>query len=288
VANTIKTLVDGQVVTSFKEEGYYYPIRIVMNEEYFRGKEDVGNIPLFNKNGLIYLRDVGTLSHMVGPVEIDRKNQMRLIKVTASVVGANIGTTTNAVYAKIKDVQLPQGSFIKAGGQAQMMKENFKALGMILVLALFFAYVILTIQFESLIWPLLILLRIPLSLAGITAALFFTGTPLGVTVLIGVLILSGIEIVHGVVLLTFIQQLMEKGMAVKEAVINGALIRMRPVLMTAFVGILGLVPLAFGLGEGTELLKPMAIGVIGGLLFSLFLTFYFMPAVLLMIINKKR
>jgi HAE1 family hydrophobic/amphiphilic exporter-1 len=106
-------------------------------------------------------------------------------------------------------------------------------------------------------------------------------------VLIGVLLLAGIEIVHGVVLLTFIQQLMEKGMETREAVIKGAMLRMRPILMTAFVGILGLVPLAVGFGEGTELLKPMAIGVIGGLLFSLFLTFYFMPAAFMMIMNKN-
>jgi len=287
VANTIKTLVDGQVATSFKEEGYYYPVRLVMKEEDFRGKEDIGNIPLFSRNGLIYVRDVGTLTHTVGPVEIDRKDQMRLLKITASVVGANVGKTTKAVYGKIKDISLPQGSFIKAGGQAQMMKENFKALGLILVLALFFAYVILAIQFESLVWPFLILLRIPLSLIGITLALFVTGVPLGVTVLIGVLLLAGIEIVHGVVLLTFIQQLMERGTAVREAVIRGALLRMRPILMTAAVGVLGLIPLAIGFGEGTELLKPMAISVIGGLLFSLFLTFYFMPAAFLLIMNKK-
>jgi len=93
--------------------------------------------------------------------------------------------------------------------------------------------------------------------------------------------------VHGVVLLTFIQQLMERGTAVREAVIRGALLRMRPILMTAAVGVLGLIPLAIGFGEGTELLKPMAISVIGGLLFSLFLTFYFMPAAFLLIMNKK-
>lgn len=186
-----------------------------------------------------------------------------------------------------KDILLPPGSFLRTGGQAQMMSENFKALGFILILAFFFAYVILSIQFESFIWPFLIMVRIPLSLVGITLALFLTATPVGVTVLIGILLLAGIQIVHGVVLLTFIRQLMKKGIALREAVINGAIIRMRPVLMTAMVGILGLVPLAIGLGEGTELLKPMAIGVIGGLLFSLFLTFYFMPAVFLQIMENR-
>jgi CzcA family heavy metal efflux pump len=287
IANSIKTLVDGQIVTYYKEEGYYYPIRLIVNEENFRGKQDVANIPLFHKNGLIYLRDIAKVIHGVGPVEIDRLDQMRIIKVTASVLRGDVGKVSQKVYKKIKDVELPSGSFIKLGAQAQMMSENFKALSLILVLAVFFAYVILTIQFESFTLPILILVRIPLALIGIALALFLTTTPLGVTVLIGILLLAGIQIVHGVVLLTFIKQLMEKSMAVREAVIQGAMVRMRPVLMTTFVGLLGLIPLAIGLGEGTELLKPMAIGVIGGLLFSLFLTFYFMPAAFLLIMGKS-
>ncbi|MGQ9817050.1 MAG: efflux RND transporter permease subunit, partial [bacterium] len=283
VAGTIKTLVDGQITTYYEEEGYFYPIRLIVDEKYFSGKEDVSNIPLFSKNGLIYLRDIGKIDYMVSPVKISRLDQMRVIKVTASVLGRNVGKITNTVYKQVKDIPLPPGSFLRTGGQAQMMRENFKALGFILILAFFFAYVILSIQFESFIWPFLIMVRIPFSFVGMMIALFLTATPVGVTVLIGILLLAGIEIVHGVVLLTFIQQLMKKGIALREAVINGAIIRMRPVLMTAMVGILGLVPLAIGLGEGTELLKPMAIGVIGGLLFSLFLTFYFMPAAFLQI-----
>ncbi|MGQ9534385.1 MAG: efflux RND transporter permease subunit [bacterium] len=287
VAGTIKTLVDGQITTYYEEEGYFYPIRLIVDEKYFSGKEDVSNIPLFSKNGLIYLRDVGKIDYMVSPVKISRLDQMRVIKVTASVLGRNVGKITNTVYKQVKDIPLPPGSFLRTGGQAQMMRENFKALGFILILAFFFAYVILSIQFESFIWPFLIMVRIPFSLVGMMIALFLTATPVGVTVLIGILLLAGIQIVHGVVLLTFIQQLMKKGIALREAVINGAIIRMRPVLMTTMVGVLGLVPLAIGLGEGTELLKPMAIAVIGGLLFSLFLTFYFMPSAFLQIMENR-
>ena len=286
-ADIIKTQVDGKIVTYYKEEGFYYPVRLVVNEGNFKGKQDIGNIPLFFKNGLIYLRDIAKIVSGVGPLEIDRLDQMRVIKVTASVVGADVGKTSQKAYEKIKAVLLPAGSFIRLGAQAQMMSESFKSLAAILVLALFFAYVILTIQFESLIWPLVVLIRIPLSLVGVVLALFLTSTPIGVTVLIGILLLSGIEVVHGVVLLTFIQQVKESGKSAIEAVVQGTVIRMRPVLMTLMVGIMGLVPLALGWGEGTELLKPMAIGVIGGLLFSLFLTFYFMPTVILMVLEKK-
>jgi hydrophobe/amphiphile efflux-1 (HAE1) family protein len=288
IAGTIKTIIDGQIVTYYEEEGYYYPIRLVVDEKYFKGKEDVSNIPLFSKSGLIYLRDIGRVINMVSPVSVNRLDQMRVIKVTASVLSRDVGKVTSKVYEQVKNISLPSGSFLRTGGQAQMMRENFKALAMILILALFFAYVILAIQFESFIWPFLILLRIPFSLIGIVIALFITMTPIGVTVLIGILILAGIEIVHGVILLTFIQELIAKGKEIREAVIQGATIRMRPVLMTAFVGIIGLVPIAFGFGEGTELLQPMAIGVIGGLFFSLFLTFYFMPGAFLLIMNIKK
>jgi len=203
------------------------------------------------------------------------------------VVGEDVGKTTDRVYKKVGGMSFPPGVYVKARGQAKMMKDNFKALASMLLLALFFAYVILAIQFESFVWPALILARIPLSLIGISLALLLTGSSLGVTVVIGVLILAGIEIVHGVVLLTFIQELMENGLPLEKAVLEGATLRMRPILMTAFVGIMGLVPLALGIGEGTELLKPMAIAVIGGLLFSMYLTFYFMPAAFTLIMERK-
>lgn len=287
-ADLVKTYVDGKIATNYKDGGYYYPIRLVVDEKAIGGKEDIGNMPVLSPRNIpVYLRDLGKLVYNIGPVEIQRKDQMRLIKVTASVVGADVGKTTDAVYKKVGAMTFPPGVYVKAGGQAKMMKDNFKALASVLLLALFFAYVILAIQFESFVWPALILARIPLSLIGISLALLLTGSSLGVTVVIGILILSGIEIVHGVVLLTFIQELMEKGLPLEKAVLEGATLRMRPILMTAFVGIMGLVPLALGIGEGTELLKPMAIAVIGGLLFSMYLTFYFMPAAFTEIMEKK-
>lgn len=168
-----------------------------------------------------------------------------------------------------------------------MMAENFRALALIIALALFFAYVILAIQFESLSVPLLLLIRIPLSLGGITAIMFVTGTPIGVTVLIGVVILAGMELIHGVVLLTFIREKRALGLSLDDAAASAAVIRLRPILMTVSVGVLGLLPLAMNWGEGTELLQPMAVAVIGGLIFSLFLTFYFMPAAYVLLEERK-
>jgi len=151
---------------------------------------------------------------------------------------------------------------------------------------LFFAYVILAIQFESFIIPLIMLIRIPLSIAGITVIMFLTNTPIGVTVLIGVVILSGMELIHGVVLITFIQEL-EQTENLKKAIVQAAILRLRPILMTILVAIFGLLPLALNWGQGTELLQPMAIADIDGLLYSLFLTFFFMPVAYYMIRQKR-
>ena len=287
-AELVKTYVDGKIAANYKDGGYYYPIRLVVDEAAIGGKEDIANMPVLSPRNLpVYLRDLGRLVYSVGPVEIQRKDQMRLIKVTASVTGADVGKTTDQVYKKVGTMSFPPGVYVRAGGQAKMMKDNFKALASVLVLALFFAYIILAIQFESFLWPALILVRIPLSLIGISLALLLTGSALGITVIIGVLILAGIEVLHGVVLLTFIQELIADGMPLEKAVVEGAVLRMRPILMTFFVGIMGLLPLALGLGEGTELLKPMAIAVIGGLLFSIYLTFYFMPAAYVALMEMK-
>ncbi|PIP77855.1 MAG: hypothetical protein COW85_06780 [Ignavibacteria bacterium CG22_combo_CG10-13_8_21_14_all_37_15] len=157
----------------------------------------------------------------------------------------------------------------------------------ILLIAMFFAYVVLVINFEDFIKPFIILIRVPLSLIGVSLALYLTNQPIGVTVMIGFIILAGIEINQGVILITFIDQLREQGMSLIDAIQKAAVVRLRPILMTDIVGIIGLLPLALSVGEGTELLKPMAIAVIGGLVFGLLLVFLFLPA-LYFIFEKRK
>jgi len=277
VANTIKTLVDGQIVTYYKEEGYYYPIRLVVKEEDFRGKEDVANIPLFHKNSLIYLRDIAQTIYGVGPLEIDRQDQMRMIKVTASVAEGNIGDVTRQVYNKVKNIQLPSGSFLKLGAQEQMMRENFRNMLFVILLGLFFAFVILTIQFESLVLPTIILLTAPFPLAGFLFALFIAKIPIGVTALIGIVVLIGMLINHWVLVLSFIEEKTVEGIKLKEAIITGASLRLKPILMTFLTDVLGLFPFVLALQEGTEMLRPLGVAVVGGITYSLFITFLFLP-----------
>jgi len=278
IATTVKTMVDGAVPTQFKEGGYYYPIRAVLNEQDVTSMEDIENLVLFPPHGgTVFLRDVATVQQSSGPLQIDRKDQARMIKATATVAAGSVGEATAKVRQALAQTSLPPGYTVHFGGQSQMLAENMSAMMLILAIALFFAYVVLVVNFEGFIKPFMILVRVPLSLIGVSFALWLTHQPVGVTVMIGFIILAGIEVNQGVVLVTFIDELRQQGRGLREAIVEAATVRLRPILMTDVVGIFGLLPLALGLGEGTELLKPMAIAVIGGLIVGLLLVFLFMP-----------
>lgn len=288
IASTIKSSIDGNVATQFKEGGYYYPIRIVVEESQIKSISDVENLSVYPSNGSkIRLNTIAKVEQRSGPLEIDRKDQNRVIKATANVTGKTVGEATAEIQKLLRTFTLPAGYKINFGGQSQMLRENFQTMIIILLIAMFFAYVVLVINFEDFIKPFMILIMVPLSLIGVSLALWLTNQPIGITVMIGIVILAGIEVNQGVVLITFVDQLRSKGIAIKEAITKGATIRLRPILMTAIVGIFGLLPLALSLGEGTELLKPMAIAVIGGLIFGLLLVFLFLPA-LYYIFEKRK
>jgi len=288
VASTIKSSIDGNVPTQFKEKGYYYPIRIVVDETDIKSISDVENLSVYPNNGSkIRLNTIAKVEQRSGPLEIDRKDQNRVIKATANVQGRTVGEATADVQKLLSTFAFPAGYKINFGGQSQMLSENFNTMIIILLIALFFAYVVLVINFEDFIKPFIILIRVPLSLIGVSYALYITNQPIGVTVMIGFIILAGIEVNQGVVLITFIDQLREQGMSLIDAVQKAAVVRLRPILMTDIVGIIGLLPLALSIGEGTELLKPMAIAVIGGLVFGLLLVFLFLP-VLYYIFEKRK
>ncbi|MGK9476403.1 efflux RND transporter permease subunit [Melioribacter sp. OK-6-Me] len=288
IASTIKSSIDGAVPTQFKEEGYYYPIRIVVDENDIKSVSDVENLSIYPSNGSkIRLNTIAKVEQRSGPLEIDRKDQNRVIKATANVTGRTVGEATADIQKLLSGCNLPLGYKINFGGQSQMLRENFQTMVIILLIAMFFAYVVLVINFEDFIKPFIILIRVPLSLIGVSYALYLTNQPIGVTVMIGFIILAGIEINQGVILITFIDQLREQGMSLIEAIQKAAVVRLRPILMTDIVGIIGLLPLALSIGEGTELLKPMAIAVIGGLIFGLVLVFLFLPALYLIFERRK-
>jgi len=289
VAGGVRSMVDGLVTTAYKDEGYTYDIRALLSEEQLTGIQDLTELILAGPGGSpLRLRDVAQVVPGIGPVQVDRKNQLRVLKVTGMAEGRPVGDVNRDVAAVMARAELPPSVFIRYGGQAATIAQEFRSLALILTMALFLSYVILAVQFESWSIPFIVMARVPLTLVGLTMALWLTGTPIGVTVMIGIIILAGIEVNHGVLLLAVIGQRRADGDTVAEAIHTATRLRLRPILMTAFVGVVGLLPLALAIGDGTETLRPMAIAVIGGLLFSLFLTFVFMPALYSLMEGSRR
>lgn len=289
IGQAVKNRVSGIVPSYFKDGAYYYPIRVMMDEADIIGQSSLEQ--LFLESGdssAIPLNTVARVSETVSPIQIDRKDQMRMIKVTANVQGISIGEATARLKSDLGSFPLPEGYRINYGGQSQMLTDNSRQMGILLALALFVGFVVMVVYFESFLKPLIIMIRIPLSLAGMTFALYLTHTPLSVTAMIGVIMLAGMEINNGVLLLTFIDELREAGEDTRDAVIKASLIRFRPILITDINSIAGLIPLALLWGEGTEMLRPMAIVVIGGLIFGMVMVFIFLPVMYQMFYGNKK
>jgi CzcA family heavy metal efflux pump len=284
VALTLRNLVRGEVATQYREGSEYYPIRVMVPEARIAGKEDLEGLVIAQRNGTpIMLRDVASVERATGPVEIVREDQAKEVIVRADSAGVSVGEATARTKAVVGAMERPSGVEIGFGGQAQMMAENRRSLGLVLFFALFFAYVVLAIQFESFVQPFLIMVRVPLTLIGMALALLLTKLPIGATVFIGVIILAGNEVNHGVVLVQFINELRAQGRSLKEAIIEASSVRLRPILMTLTTSIFGLLPLALNIGEGGDMLVPMAVAVIGGLVFSIFMTLAFLPCAYLIL-----
>jgi hydrophobe/amphiphile efflux-1 (HAE1) family protein len=289
IGQTIKNLIAGSIPTHYKEGVYYYPVRIVIDEHKIDDITDIESIYVYAKNGNRFpLSVVASIEKTTGPLQIARKNQDRMIKVTANVSGKTVGDATQIIKQQLSDINIPIGYKLNYGGQSSMLSNNLSQMVIILLLALFLGYAVMVIYFNDFIKPLIIIIRIPLSLVGISFALYITHTPLSITALIGIIMLTGMEINNGILLVSFIDELRNQGISVIDAIKQAAIARLRPILITDINSLFGLLPLALMLGDGTEMLKPMSIVVIGGLLFGLLLVFIFIPIIYAIIYKEKK
>jgi len=223
------------------------------------------------------LSSVAEIRVAEGPAEIRRGNQERMALVQANLAHGDLGTAVDEAETLLADMQLPYGLSMNITGQSEEMAASFKSLLFALGLAVFLVYLVMASQFESLLHPFVILFSIPLAAVGVALALWLTGTSLSVIVFIGLIMLAGIVVNNAIVLLDLINQLRERGMDRISAIREGARLRLRPIMMTTLTTVLGLLPMALGLGEGSEMRTPMAITVIGGLLTSTMLTLLVVP-----------
>jgi HAE1 family hydrophobic/amphiphilic exporter-1 len=238
-------------------------------------------------NRPVTLESVAEITLDTGPGEIRRVDQERVALVTANLNYGDLGTAAEDIGSIIRAIPMPTGLGVRIAGQNQEMARSFKSLQFALLLAIFLVYLVMASQFESFLHPFVILFTIPLALIGAVWALLITGSTISVVVFIGLILLAGIVVNNAIVLIDLINQLRDSGMDKVSAILEGGRSRLRPILMTTLTTVLGLLPLAIGIGEGSEVRSPMAITVIGGLLVSTLLTLIVIPVVYALLDRKK-
>lgn len=287
VGQTIRTALDGSVVTRFTEGNNEYDVRVRLPRESFTSSEDLGAVALFpGRKEPVYLRDIADVRLGTGPTSILRVNQNRQLRVTGDVDEdiASVGDVTAGVRAALADLALPEGYALLYGGEEEAARENQRNLLLVTVLAIFLVFVVMAIQYESLTDPLAIIMAIPLAFVGVGIALWVTGTSLSAPVLLGVILLAGIVVNNSILLVEYVEiGRRERGLSREEAVVEAGAVRLRPILMTTVTSAAGMLPLALGLGEGSEMMQPLAITVIGGVTISTLLTLFVVPCAYLLV-----
>ncbi|MEX1994311.1 MAG: efflux RND transporter permease subunit [Steroidobacteraceae bacterium] len=214
-----------------------------------------------------------------GPAEIRRTRQQRVAIVTANLSSGDLGTAVSDLEAIVAGINLPVGTTAAVSGQSDDMRDSFRSLQFAMLLAVFLVYLVMASQFESLLHPFVILLTIPLALTGSVWAMFLTGTTVNVVAYIGLIMLAGIVVNQSIVLIDAVNQARERGVSKHDAIIEAGRLRLRPIIITKLTTILGLLPMALGLGEGAEIRQPMAVTVIGGVAIASFFTLLVIPVV---------
>jgi len=233
------------------------------------------------------LSAVAEVTVATGPAEIRRARQQRVAIVSANLSGGDLGSAVAELERIVADAAMPVGVAASVSGQSDDMKDSFRSLQFTMLLAVFLVYLVMASQFESLLHPFVILLTIPLALTGSVWAMFLTGTTVNVVAYIGLIMLAGIVVNQSIVLIDAVNQLREKGMAKHDAIVEAGRLRLRPIVITKLTTILGLLPMAVGLGEGAEIRKPMAITVIGGVAIASFFTLLVIPVVYSLLDRKR-
>ena len=288
VSKLISAQIGGEVASKFSIEDRKVDILVRTMERQRDSVADIGQIIVNpGSSPAIPLDAVAHISRSIGPSEITRIGQQRVAIVAANLHYGDLGEAVVAAQQHLSEITLPLNMKARVAGQSEEMNASFSSLKFALALAVFLVYLVMASQFESLLHPLLILFTVPLACAGSIYGLYLTGTNISVVVFIGLIMLAGIVVNNAIVLIDRINQLRDAGVEKTAAIIESAQSRLRPILMTTLTTSLGLLPMAIGMGEGSEIRTPMAITVIFGLLFSTLLTLYFIPVIYSLFDRKK-
>ncbi len=287
-AARVRSKVLGTVATDIQRDDRQIDIRLRAAEEFRDSVPDLLSLTVHQSGRTaIPLSAVATVEEREGPADIRRAEGERVALITANLKERDLGTVSTEITARLGAMDFPPGYRWRLGGQRQEMETSFASMRLAILLAIFMVYLVMASQFESLLHPFVILFSIPLSVVGVLGVLWAAGVTISIVVLIGVILLAGIVVNNAIILVDFTNRLRADGLEKLEALREAGRARLRPILMTTATTVLGLLPMAIGLGAGGELRRPMALTVIGGLVTSTALTLLVVPAVYALVDRRR-
>lgn len=280
-AAAVSAAMSGSVGSYYREDGEEYDIRVRYAKDYRTSVEDIENIIIYNASGNgIRIKDLGRVIETEVPPTIERKNRQRMITVTGVIEGSHaMSDGITAAQQIIKDTDIPSELSAVIAGDYEDQQDMFKDLITLMVLIIILVYMVMASQFESFMSPFVIMFSVPFAFVGVILGLWLTNTALGVMAMIGILILIGIVVKNGIVLIDYLILLRERGMGILDAAVAAARSRLRPILMTTLTTVLGMIPMAAGTGEGSEMWKSLGITVAWGLSISTVVTLILIPTI---------
>ena len=288
VADRLRTLVQGDVPTTISRADRTVDIRVRAGERYRDAAGDLAALTVAHVDGVaLPLGALAQIDELEGPAEIRRADGSRVARITANLAGRDLGSVAADIGAQLGAMRWPEGFDWVLGGQEREMQTSFGSLRLAIALAVFLVYLVMASQFESLLHPLVILFSVPFAVIGVLATMALFGVTVSVVSMIGFVLLAGIVVNNAIVLIDCANQLRRAGTAKLDALRQAGQIRLRPILMTTGTTVLGLLPMALGLGEGAELRTPMALTVIGGMVTSTLLTLLVVPAVYVLVDRSR-
>ncbi|MFT5113954.1 MAG: multidrug efflux pump subunit AcrB [Parasphingorhabdus sp.] len=283
VAEVLRAALQGIVVTDFLEGGRSHPIRLRLSRKQLDSISKLESLIISagdDGEGNVYLSDLAHIDLIAAPAEIQRDNQALIVEISASLSGEfTIGQIKQDVDSMLANFPLPQGYTVYDAGAFSALKDGQNLTLLLLGLALFLVFVVMAVQYESLKNPLVILISVPFSAIGVALGLNYTALPLSMPVWLGIIMLAGIVVNNAIILVETIELLRQRGLPLRIAIAGAARIRLRPILMTSLTTVMGLMPLALALGDGAEMLQPLAVTIVSGLSFSILVSLILVPVV---------
>ncbi|MCX5757335.1 MAG: efflux RND transporter permease subunit, partial [Candidatus Hydrogenedentes bacterium] len=287
VGSELETALEGGAVSSILEGDRILDVRVLVAGARQSPESAMGLLPIQAKNGVeIALDNVASIEHEAGLLEVQREDQRELVAVSARLSGRDLRSGVDAIRKKLAaSFETPRGASIEYGGLYKQQQESFHNLTIVLLMAILLVFGVLTFEFNTLFHPIAIVAGAVLALFGVIGALWITGTSLNIVSFLSAIIGFGIVAKNGILMLDFVGQLQRRGFTLVESLVQSGRRRLRPVLMTSLTAFLGLLPLAYGVGAGADMLRPLAIGVIGALAISLMLSLVATPVVYYLLVR---